>query len=79
MKKRYFFISYLTFMRGGFGAGNSHIVTDGHFPNRDYVAEEIIKQYKEDIDGLVIINIQELSEQDYRDFVADSRKSITKE
>jgi hypothetical protein len=62
--KRYFIVRYVG---SPLGYGDSTYITDGKFLNRKKTMDDILKRhplYKE----IIILNIQELTEQDFSDW-----------
>lgn len=68
---RYFFISFSHYKHIDdatvFGDGSLTLITEGTFPNQTSLLKDIQEKY--DVENITILNIQELSEADYKDFV----------
>lgn len=62
--KRYFHVAYSH--NSGFGCCQS--ITNGTYPSLDMLVKEIKTALKRESEIIVILNIFELSEQDYNDF-----------
>lgn len=71
---RYFFISFSHYKHTEdgtvFGDGNSIIQTGGSFPNQTTLLKDI-QERNQDVENITILNIIELSEQDYKDFIGE--------
>lgn len=69
---RFFFISFSHYkhLDDGtiFGDGNIVIPTEGSFPNQNFILKDI-QEKNPDVDNITILNIIELSEKDYNDFI----------
>lgn len=69
---RYFFISFSHYKHledsTVFGDGNIVISTEGSFPNQAFILKDI-QEKNPDVENITILNIIELSEQDYNDFI----------
>lgn len=70
---RYFFISFSHYknMEDGtvFGDGNMVTTTESSFPNQEALLKDIQEQH--DVENITILNIIELTEQDYKDFIGE--------
>lgn len=72
---RYFFISFshYTHTEDGtvFGDGNITVQTEGAYPNQAALLRDI-KEKEPEIENITILNIIEMSEQDFKDFTTEA-------
>ena len=68
-KKRYFIVAYNHGNGKVRGSGQVNVITDGHYLNRLETIEQIKSTLKYENSVVVIQNIIELSEQDYKDWI----------
>lgn len=69
-KKRYFIVSYNLSNGKVYGFGQINIVTDGCYPSMQTTNEQIKSNLKYEDVGIVILNVIELSESDYNDWIS---------
>lgn len=71
---RYFFISFSHYHHLDestvFGDGSITVKTEGSYPNKESILHDI-KEKDPEIENITILNIIELSEQDYKDFTTE--------
>lgn len=79
---RYFYVAYNFFLEGGKqGVGYVDMDTSGGYPPKNVLLKiikgRVERQLKVKVveDGIIIINIIELNEQDYKDFISEDTKA----
>lgn len=68
MKNRYFLVSFNFSSDSGHGFGNSKTVTNGGYLNEKEFLDSMKKEHK--FNSVIILNIIELSEQDFNEYKA---------